>query len=346
ASLEPQAQAALPGVDQLVPNADTDRHVELVTERLALPALPIAAPDIGAATALGRNRVRAFVKVQDGCRHRCTFCIVTVARGAERSRPIPDIVAEIRALHAAGANEAVLTGVHVGGFGRDLGTDLAALLRAILDDTDLPRLRLASVEPWDLPQGFGRVFANRRLQPHLHLPLQSGCDRTLRRMARRCRSDDFRALVESLRAQVADFNVTTDVIAGFPGETAADWAESLNFIDALGFGGLHVFAFSARPGTAAARLQDRVPAQEIRLRCAQLQDLHARLRRDYLTRFIGRKMEVLWEFAAPGQSPAGYTSNYLRCTSGTAAGGPPPNTFSQVRMARLGADGATLVGTP
>src|SRR5690606_32058221 len=126
---------------------------------------------------------RAFVKVQDGCRNRCTFCIVTVARGEERSRPIDELVDELEHLHRLGYQEAVLTGVHLGGYGSDLGTDLFELVRALLARTAIPRLRLSSLEPWDLPAHFWRLWDDPRLMPHLHLPLQAGSDAVLRRMA-------------------------------------------------------------------------------------------------------------------------------------------------------------------
>ncbi len=316
ASLEPDEVAGALGVDLVVRNDDKARLPELVQQAFDLPVMPAAATEPGATALYSRGRHRAFVKVQDGCRHRCTYCIVTVARGAERSRPVADIVAEIRRLHAQGIQEAVLTGVHVGGYGSDLGSDLRQLIAAILADTDLPRLRLASVEPWDLPDGFFRLFENPRLLPHMHLPLQSGSDRILRRMARRCRTADFERLVDAARAVVPHFNVTTDVIVGFPGEDEHDWQQTLDFVARIGFGHLHIFPFSPRAGTAAARLPGRVDRATQRRRCRELAALGERLQGAVLRAAVGRPAAVLWEGArrdAQGRRwYRGYTPDYLR----------------------------------
>ena len=189
-----------------------------------------------------RGRQRAFVKVQDGCRYRCTFCIVTVARGEEHSRAIADIVEEINALQQQGIQEAIITGVHLGGYGSDNNSNLLELIKAILAQTTIPRLRLGSLEPWELPDGFFELFKNPRLLPHLHLPLQSGSDSVLKRMARRCKTAEFAEIVATARAEIPYFNITTDIIVGFPGETEAEWRESLAFIAGIGFGHIHIFS--------------------------------------------------------------------------------------------------------
>jgi threonylcarbamoyladenosine tRNA methylthiotransferase MtaB len=321
AELEPATVAALEGVDLVIGNRDKDRLVELVLDRLEPGTMPLLAtePDAVHVYAAGwpGARTRAFVKVQDGCRHRCTFCIVTVARGEERSRPIADVVAEIRALHAAGYQEAVLTGVHLGGYGSDLGVSLLDLVRAILADTDIPRLRLSSLEPWNLPAEFWSLWHNPRLMPHLHLPLQSGCDSTLRRMARRCTTAAYARLVAAARAAIPDLTLTTDIIVGFPGETEAEWTATLAFVEQIGFGHIHIFPFSPRAGTAAARMREQVPAEVKRRRGRELQALAARMKADHLARHLGRVRAVLWEghgeLLPDGcRRWSGYTDNYLR----------------------------------
>ncbi len=316
-ALDPCGAAAELGVDLLVPNPDKDRLVDIVSRTFALPALPVEPADPAEPTLFARGRQRAFVKVQDGCRYRCTFCVVTLARGEERSRPVAEVVAEVNALHAAGIQEAVLTGVHLGGFGSDLGTDLRALVGAVLAQTTIPRVRLGSLEPWDLPDGFWGLFADPRLMPHLHLPLQSGADTVLRRMARRCRTGDFRALASDARAAVPDLNLTTDVIVGFPGETNAEWQATLDFVAEIGFGHVHVFPFSPRPGTKAASLPDPVTEPVRQRRSRELYVLTERLKGDALARLVGRQLPVLVEGNAG--TPAGdsriwegYTPNYLR----------------------------------
>jgi threonylcarbamoyladenosine tRNA methylthiotransferase MtaB len=317
ATLEAQAAAQHDGVDLVVDNAHKDRLVERITQAFEGNSVPAQAEEPDAAALLARRRQRAFVKVQDGCRHRCTYCIVTLARGAERSRPVDAIVAEINRLHYAGVHEVVLTGAHLGGYGSDTGSSLGALIDAVLADSSLPRLRLGSLEPWNLDPEFWTRFANERLMPHLHLPLQSGSDSVLRRMARRCRTAEFQALAASARRAIPDLNITTDVIVGFPGETEAEWLESLRFIEAMAFGHIHIFAFSPREGTKAAILPDPVPRHVQRVRSAQLRALAEAQRHRQLARFVGRDFQVLAESHSQASGPGrkawtGYTPNYLK----------------------------------
>ena len=240
ATLQPEI-ARDEDIDLVVSNADKERLVAIVGQKLTLEAAPDETAQAPAAALFARGRNRAFVKAQDGCRHRCAFCIVTLARGAERSRPSEDIVAEINGLRRQGIREAVLTGVHLGGYGRDLKTDLPALIERVLAETTLPRLRLGSVEPWALNERFFSLFDNPRFMPHLHLPLQSGSDAVLRRMRRRGGSAAFAALARAARERVPDINLTTDVIAGFPGETDEEWRETMAFCRRLEFSHIHVF---------------------------------------------------------------------------------------------------------
>ena len=222
--------------------------------------MPELAASGAAAPLFARGRQRAFVKVQDGCRYACTFCVTTLARGEERSRPIEEVVELVDRLAESGVREVLLTGVHLGGYGSDQSTDLAALLRALLAYTRMPRIRLGSLEPWDLPPDLWELFADPRLMPHLHLPMQSGSDAVLRRMARRCKTAEFARLAELGRAAVPGLNLTTDIIVGFPGETDEDWQRTLAFVESIGFGDVHAFAYSPRAGTRAATLPDQVDA--------------------------------------------------------------------------------------
>ncbi|MEW8311451.1 MAG: tRNA (N(6)-L-threonylcarbamoyladenosine(37)-C(2))-methylthiotransferase MtaB, partial [Candidatus Thiodiazotropha taylori] len=287
ASLEPDQAMKMEGVDLLVDNRDKARLVEIVSDKLDLKLMPEAAMEAEAAGILARGRQRAFIKVQDGCRYRCTFCIVTLARGEERSRPIEEIVDEINRLHGEGIQEVVITGVHIGGYGADIDTNLVQLIEAILADSEIPRLRIGSIEPWDLQAGFWELFENPRLMPHLHLPLQSGADSVLRRMARRCRSDEYRSLITQARQSVEDFNVTTDIIVGFPGESEAEWQQTLDFVEEIGFGHLHIFAYSPRQGTKAAGLPDPVSRDIKRQRSEALHQLGERMKRQTLEAYLG-----------------------------------------------------------
>ena len=347
ASLQPDSMKQLAGVDLVVDNLDKERLVEIVKQRLAVEAVPAMPPQPGAAALFRRGRNRAFIKIQDGCRHRCTFCIVTLARGAERSRTIRAIVDEINALHSCQVREAVLTGVHIGGYGHDLGTDLTALIKALLCETDIPRLRLGSLEPWNIDADFFELFDNPRFMPHLHLPMQSGSDSVLRRMGRRCKRAHFAHLARHLREQVPDLNVTTDIIAGFPGESAGEWQETLDFCRETGFSHIHVFPYSARAGTRAARLPGQLPAGIKKHRCRELHHLAAQLKRDYTRSFRGRSFQVLVENGTgelDGQPVRfGYSPNYLRTAITVSDTGPRPNSIVTALARQYHEDSATLV---
>jgi len=278
--------------------------------------MPASAAEPGEYGLLARNRQRAFVKVQEGCRYRCTYCIVTLARGEEHSRPIDEVVEEVNRIHSGGIHEVVLAGVHLGGYGSDTGGSLYELVRAVLERTRIPRIRLGSLEPWDLPENFWTLFDDPRLMPHLHLPMQSGADSVLRRMSRRCRTQEFLALMEEARKRVPDLNVTTDIIVGFPGETETEWRQTLDFVETAGFGGIHIFAFSPRQGTKAATLPDPVPREVKRQRSEELHRVAARLKRQRMEAQLGREVEVLVEGnpETPGKVLcwSGYTPDYQR----------------------------------
>ena len=302
------------GIDLLVANTDKDRLVEIAARELDLPLMPATATEPFADALFARGRQRAFIKVQDGCRYQCTFCITTRARGDERSRPAAEIRDEINALAGTGIQEIVLTGVHTGGYGSDLGSSLTELLSLLLNQSEVPRIRLGSLEPWDLDEPFWRLFESPRLMPHLHLPLQSGADSVLKRMARRCKSEAFTRLVTAARAARPDFNITTDIIVGFPGETDAEWRETLALVEGSGFGHLHIFAYSPRSGTLAAAMPNQIPTEIKRARARELYALGQRMKQEQLGRQIGRVVPVLIEGinsddAAP--YAAGFTPNYL-----------------------------------
>lgn len=324
-SLHPESAASLPAVSQVVPNQDKD---SLVVNLLSLPEETFDLEPIARQAVPGaRLRTRAFIKVQDGCDNRCTFCVTTIARGPGRSRSISSILADIHAALRSdpygrnAAREIVLTGVHLGSWGQDFSPPLHLrhLVQAILDSTSGCRLRLSSLEPWDLDDSFFTLWQDPRLCRHLHLPLQSGCAATLRRMARKTTPGAFAALVFSARQAVPEMAITTDVITGFPGETEEEFLESQSFIQQIGFTGGHVFTYSARPGTAAARMPDQVPHPVRKDRNARLQAIFARSAHEYQSCFLGRHLDVLWESVTqlgPGQwCMNGLTDNYLRVTA-------------------------------
>lgn len=315
-SLGEEAQLGELGVDLIVPNHDKDRLVAIAQDALSLPLMPASATAPGAAALFARGRQRAFVKIQDGCRYQCSFCITTRARGAERSRPVSEVCQEINQLVADGIQEVVLTGVHAAGYGSDIGSSLETLLAAVLAETDVRRVRLGSVEPWGLSDRFWSLFEDARLMPHLHLPLQSGSDSVLKRMARRCKTAEFARLVKTAREASPGFNITTDLIVGFPGETEAEWQQTLDFVADVGFGDLHIFSYSPRQGTRAAEMPNQVPAEVKRERSRALHRLGLRLKREALAGHLGRVHPVLIEgdeSHAPDRDAAaqvGYTPQY------------------------------------
>lgn len=374
-TLAPSEAAALPGVTLVVDNTEKDLLQTLLepwSAELDHPddlarIQPAGNPFIGLdetdlPTSLAapvahagqgtKSRTRAFIKVQDGCNNKCTFCIVTVARGESRSRTQAAIVAEVQQLTANGGQEAVLTGVHLGSYGRDLAqaTDLKALAAALLRDTDIPRLRLSSLEPWELAEGFFDLWQQwpTRLCPHLHLPLQAGTDHQLRRMARRCTTASFRQLVQDARTAIPDLIVTTDLIVGFPGESEADFAASLAFVQEMRFAHAHIFPFSPRTGTAAANFSDQVPTPTKKVRARRLHALVQQTGQAERSRFIGQTRPVLWEGEGqpltdqPGRLWSGFTDNYLRVMAVAPATADLHGVITPVQLDEL--RGETLFG--
>ena len=329
AELSPDEVAAL-GADFVIGNQYKDELPSVLEEAgflndtQVLPS-PDAFP-IQSDAALGGNwngRTRAFVKVQDGCDNRCTFCIVSVARGSSRSIAVGEIVAEIRDLVQAGYREAVLSGVHLGSYGHDQNSQegLLGLVRSILHETTIARLRLSSLEPWDLrPEFFSLWEEEPRLLPHVHLPLQSGCDDTLRRMARRTDQTSFRTLVRQARKAIPELSITTDIIVGFPGESDMEFETSFSFVEEMKFSKLHVFRYSPREGTVAAMMPGQVLPRIVQERSNRMQALGAVYEADFKARFIGRTVPVLWESAEPRPECvrwSGLTGNYIRVVAET-----------------------------
>ncbi|RMG75973.1 MAG: tRNA (N(6)-L-threonylcarbamoyladenosine(37)-C(2))-methylthiotransferase MtaB [Chloroflexi bacterium] len=312
AQVAPDDVMKLPGVVRVVDNTGKDNIVQTIT---GVTVKDFDHEPIARDTTIP-GRTRAFVKVQDGCDNACTFCITTVARGAGRSRTIDEVVAEIRQLHQMGYQETVLTGVHLGSYGRDLGQNLKQLVQTILQQTEIPRLRLSSLEPWDLTEDFFELWQNPRLCPHLHLPLQSGCDTTLKRMRRNTTQDEFTALVATARAHIPNLLITTDVIAGFPGETDEEFAISCAFIEQMAFSGMHIFRYSKRAGTPAARMKGQVPEAIKKQRSKVLHRMAAHMQQRAANLFKGQALSVLWEHVTgatqDGFINVGYTDNYLR----------------------------------
>ncbi|HUG33358.1 MAG TPA: MiaB/RimO family radical SAM methylthiotransferase [Anaerolineales bacterium] len=331
-TLQPDRALELPNVTRVIPN---DRKDHLVPDVLDLqpetfdlePITRIPLPGL-------HRRTRAFIKVQDGCNNQCTFCITTVARGEARSITIPDVIADIQFALDGGVKEIVLTGVHLGSWGHEFERHLTDLIKAILRDTDAPRLRLSSLEPWDLAPEFFSLWTDNRLMPHLHLPLQSGAESTLKRMRRNTTPQSFRELIAAARAVMPDVAITTDIIAGFPGETEDEFGKTLDFVREMNFSGGHVFTYSARPGTGAARMKGQIKLEVRKRRNHILTETLDEAAKTYREKFIGKRASVLWESVSAmgdqGWQMEGWTENYLR----VQAYAPEPrwNIVDEVRL--------------
>jgi threonylcarbamoyladenosine tRNA methylthiotransferase MtaB len=346
-TLQPGDAQKLPNVMRVIPNNQKDN---LVAQTLNIPHSAFDIPHFDLEPISRQplpglhRRTRAFIKVQDGCDNQCTFCITTVARGEGRSRPLADVILDIQSALAGGTKEIVLTGVHLGSWGYDFGSHLTELIKAILRETDTPRLRLSSLEPWDLSPDFFSLWTNKRLMPHLHLPLQSGASSTLKRMLRKTTPESFRELVSAAREVMPNVAITTDIIAGFPGETEEEFAETLEFVRDVNFADGHVFTYSARPGTGAARMKGQVRPELRKKRNHILTDLLEESAKSYRKKFVGEKMSVLWESTSEmgewGWKMEGLTENYLRVNA--FAPSPRWNEIDHVLLEE--ADGDRLKG--
>ncbi len=340
-TLNEAAAAGMEGVTSVFSNTDKDNLVTqvLVENHTAFDREPLAREPLPGI----HLRTRAFIKVQDGCDYHCTFCITRLARGKARSRKIREVIADVQAALQGGAQEVVLTGVALGSWGHDFNPQqgLTHLIRSILGETSVTRLRLSSIEPWDLDKAFFDLWKDERMCRHLHLPLQSGCAATLRRMARSTTPQAYTDLVDMARAVAPDLALTTDIIVGFPGETELEFRESLEFVRAMAFASGHVFTYSSRPGTPAVRLPDQVPLAVSKSRNSAMRSVLAESAEKYQSNYLGNSLTVLWEATntlnSKGWRLSGLTDNYLRvhAYSKTSLW----NQLSRVKLNRLVEDG-------
>ena len=293
--------SAVPGVDVAFPNA---RKREIF-DYLASNFEPAAG---GGATTFTRSRY--FLKVQDGCNHRCTYCIVWRTRGVSRSEEEAVLIDRAQRAVAEGYGEIVLTGVDLGAFGRDRNLGFAPFVKRLLDAIAPARLRLSSVNANDITPDLVELAGAPRFCRHLHIPLQSGSDRVLKRMGRLYRRRDYFEVVAALRRHSPELAVTADVIVGFPGETAQDFADTQAVARDADLSGMHVFRYSPRAGTSAPRLGLPVDDPVSRERSHQLQAQADAQRRAYEARFIDRDLEVIWDRRLP-QQMRGLSDNYI-----------------------------------
>lgn len=349
AQLAPE-EVAKTGCDVIVGNQNRARIVDYVEEARqgkvldkTVDIMKVKEFENLSVTPEGEEKTRAFIKVQEGCDNYCTFCIIPYARGRLKSRRQEDAVREAADLAARGYREIVLTGIHLGNYGKDLhdGTSLSTLVEALLAVPGLARIRLGSIESVELSDELIRII---REEPcvcgHLHLPLQSGSDAVLRRMNRHYRLHEFKDLIRSLRERIPGLALTTDLIVGFPGETEALFEETLDTLRELQFSGIHVFPYSQRTGTPAASYPDQVPAAVKKERVHRVEALEEEISRAFRETFLGRRVRVLAEEEKAGLYE-GLSDEYIRVSiRGTPV---EKGRMYAVRIEELTGDG--LIGT-
>jgi threonylcarbamoyladenosine tRNA methylthiotransferase MtaB len=324
----------MPAVTKVISNR---RKSSLVSETLDLPEQDFDMEPLVRRPLPGiHQRTRGFIKVQEGCDNFCTFCLTRLLRGKSTSTPAYEVLQDIHAALDGGTQEIVLTGVQLGAWGLEFDppSRLERLVSKILAETQVPRLRLSSLEPWNLDESFFSLWEDPRLCRHLHMPLQSGCEATLKRMGRAITPANYAALVSLARRISPEIAITTDIIAGFPGETDGEYKESLAFVKEMQFAAGHVFHYSARPGTPAVRLSGQVPGPLRKERSAELREVLGGSARLYRQRFVGKTLAVLWESpveqAGIGWQMEGHSDNYLRITANSDR-----NLWNQVSQVRI-----------
>ncbi len=323
AQTSPEEVRRISGVDLVVGTSERQKIIDLLEELPDSAAEPLTVvkeiselevfEDIELDKLTGR--ARAYLKVEEGCEQFCSYCIIPYARGPVRSRPLDNALREAERLIRAGFKEIILTGIHLGAYGRDLadGTNLESLLRRLLLLDKSVRWRLSSLEPTEVtPELIQLMKENVNFCPHLHLPLQSAHDEILADMNRPYKTADYAEVVRAVRTAVPAVNITTDIMVGFPGETEKHFQEYLQFVEEIGFGRLHVFQYSPRKGTPAASFPGQVPAREKEERSRRLIELGRQSARDYAAKFIGQELKVLVEKEVQAGIMEGHSENYLR----------------------------------
>lgn len=343
----PDCASRLPEADIITGNARRRLLPELIQRYLASRQQIVDIPSHTGKesfepmrTADFHEKTRAFVKIEDGCNRFCSYCIIPMARGRVRSKPLEDVKAELQGLAAAGYREAVLVGINLPAYGQELGLELCDAVETACSVQGLERIRLGSLEPDRLSDGvIARMAAQQKLCPQFHLSLQSGCDKTLRAMNRHYTAAEYRELVEKLRCRIPGCAITTDVMVGFPGETEADFEDSLAFVEEIGFAKAHVFAYSRRPGTVASRMEGQIPQKEKERRSRLMMQAAAKSRSAFLDSQTGGCFPVLFETGRQDVYE-GYTVNYTPVRVKSAA-----PLQGQIRLVRIdGNDGDSCFG--
>lgn len=319
AQLKPQDIAQIEGVDIVLSNNDKGDLYQRVVEQLKNhPAQQVTSCSVEELTRFfaafsSGDRTRAYLKVQDGCDYKCSYCTIHYARGSSRNMPIADLVREAEAIAAAGQKEIVITGINTGDFGRTTGESFLDLLRALNGVEGIERYRISSIEPNLLTDEIiAFCAASPKFQPHFHIPIQSGSDKILALMRRRYTQAKFEERIAAVRRAMPDAFIGIDVIVGFPGETEEEFRTTYDLLAKISPAFLHIFPFSERPGTPAVALPNKVQSSIATRRVGELEALCERLHRDFCAQAVGREEEVLFESTMKGGMMVGFTGAYRR----------------------------------
>lgn len=318
AQLQPDRIARIQGVDLILGSNEKFRILDYLEDQppSGKPEIHTSRPgqdrQYHPAYSYG-DRTRSFLKVQDGCDYKCSYCTIPMARGESRNQPVSEIVEEARLLGRSGIREVILTGVNIGDFGKSTGESFHELITALEEVPGIERYRISSVEPNLLNDDIIRLVAqSEKFLPHFHLPLQSGSDEILGKMRRRYRRDLFRERIGAIRHIVPDAFIGVDLIVGFPGEDEKRFRQTMDFISELEASYYHVFSFSARPNTPAASMKPRVPRETVRERSRMVQELAEKKKQDFYRKHLGQVRDVLFEGTIKKGMNFGFTDNYIR----------------------------------
>jgi len=332
AQLKPDELRGIEGVHSIVSNTNKDNIINLLANNTSLN------------TSYFSNRSRPLVKVQDGCNHACSYCLIPKARGRSQSVDINEVIDEVLCHEASGFHEVVLTGIHLGEYGHDMEPriTLSTLIRALLTKTNIRRIRLSSIEVIEINEEIIELLQDNRLCKHLHVPLQSGSDTVLKNMKRPYTARTYSRMIECIANQINGISLGTDVIVGFPGESNAEFMHTRGLLESLPFTYMHIFPFSARPGTSAAQMPDQISSPVKKERCNELNALNIRIKSAYLTSQIGKTLDIIIEETHGDCTSVGKSGNYLKVQASSSEY--PPKSLVAVRIA--GVAGDLLKGHP
>jgi threonylcarbamoyladenosine tRNA methylthiotransferase MtaB len=332
AQLKPDEVKEIAGVDRVVPNANKYNIVNILSHNTSLSTLYYS------------NRSRPLVKVQDGCNHACSYCLIPMARGRSHSVKISEVIDEVLCHEASGYSEVVLTGIHLGLYGYDMEPriTLSTLIKALLTKTNIRRIRLSSLEVTEMTDEIMELLQDKRVCKHLHVPLQSGSDAILKNMRRPYTARTYSHMIERIANHIKGIALGTDVIVGFPGEGDAEFRNTKGLLESLPFTYMHIFPFSARPGTLAAQMPNHVSSPVRKERCNELNALNIRIKNAYLSSQIGKSLDIIIEEMHGDSTSVGKSGNYLKVEASSSAY--PAKSLVTVRIA--GVAGDSLKGYP